>query len=128
MSGPRGIIGPRSNNFRVKNTKFYNFNFGSAAALGSCSHCSHPASTDSGARVVKFENLWFDDVTVTKRIGYGTPNKAIFMDLDGTLTGLGPNSWATPYYNHFNVPECQNSALHGGAICDNTVQVRRVVF
>jgi hypothetical protein len=112
----------------VKNTKFFNFNFGGAASLGSCSHCSHPASTDSGARVVKFEKLWFEEETVTKRIRYGTPYKAIFLDLDGTLTGLGANTWATPWANHHDVPECQNSALHGGAICDSTIQVRRVVF
>jgi len=111
VSGPRGIISPRSDSFKVQNTKFYNFNFGSAACLGSCSHCSHMASTDSGARVVTFENLWFDEETVTKRIGYGFPNKAIFYDVDGSLTGLGdelgPGSWATPWANHHNVSECQ---------------------
>jgi hypothetical protein len=30
------------------------------AALGSCSHCFHSASTDSGARTVTFSNLVFD--------------------------------------------------------------------
>lgn len=35
-----------------------------------------------------------------RKIRFGYPNKAIIEDLDGTLTGLGPNSWATPYYAH----------------------------
>lgn len=56
-ASPRGIITPRTENFVVKNVKFYNFNFNDAAALGSCSHCFHPKSTDSGGRTVKFSGL-----------------------------------------------------------------------
>lgn len=69
------------------------------AGLGSCSHCFHPASTDSGARTVTFEKLYFD-ASVTKRIRYETPYRAIFHDLDGILTGLGADTWATPYWEH----------------------------
>jgi hypothetical protein len=49
-------------------------------------------------------------------------------DLDGSLTGLGENSWATPYRAHHNLKECQYSAKHNGTICDGTIQVRRVDF
>jgi hypothetical protein len=56
-ASPYGIITPRTENFQVKNVKFFNFNFNNAAALGSCSHCFHGASTDSGARTVTFTNL-----------------------------------------------------------------------
>jgi len=94
-SSPHGIINPRKENFVVKNVKFYNFDFNNAAALGSCSHCFHPAATDQGARTVTFSNLFFDSATVPRRIRYGYPYKAIFFDTDGTLTGLGPNTWAT---------------------------------
>lgn len=51
-ASPHGIITPRTENFMIENVKFYNFNFKSAAALGTCSHCFHSASTDSGARTV----------------------------------------------------------------------------
>jgi hypothetical protein len=84
-----GLIGSRSEYFSVDGTSFYNFDFGKSAALGSCSHCSHPAATDSGARTTTFSNLYFDDSTVPRRILYGYPFMAIFLDLDGTLTGLG---------------------------------------
>lgn len=71
------------------------------AALGSCSHCFKQChnSTDSGARTVKFSNIYFDS-SVTKKIRYQFPYRAIYQDLDGTLTGLGPNTWATPGWNH----------------------------
>ena len=101
----RGIITPRYENFQVKNVNFYNFDNGVQAALGSCSHCFHPASTDSGARTVKFSGLYFD-TTVTRRIIYQYPYKDIFYDLDGTLTGLGAGTWATPYFLHNDQPEC----------------------
>jgi hypothetical protein len=55
-----GIIGPRTENFQVHNVKFYNFDIAGKAALGSCSHCFSPPSTDSGARTVTFSNLYFD--------------------------------------------------------------------
>jgi hypothetical protein len=45
-----GIIAPRSDNFTIEGAKFYNINWKEAAALGDCSHCFHPAATDSGAR------------------------------------------------------------------------------
>jgi hypothetical protein len=97
-SSPAGIITPRSENMRVMNVDFYNFNFNSAAALKSCSHCWHPASTDSGARTVRFEGLTFTDCNY--KVRYETPYRAIYHDLDGSLTGLGAGSWATPYWGH----------------------------
>jgi len=74
---PRGIISPRTEFFTVKNSKFFNFNFNDAAALGDCSHCFHPAATDSGARTTKVSGLVFDS-TVTKRIKYQYPFTGIY--------------------------------------------------
>jgi len=130
-ASPRGVITPRTENMLVKNVKFYNFNFNSAAALGSCSHCFHGAATDSGARTVTFEKLTFDDATVPRRIRYQTPFKAIYYDKDGSLTGLGPKSWATPYYAHHMQKGCsgsKNENKFDGVICDSTNQVRRLAF
>lgn len=42
--------------------------------------------------------LEFTDVD--RRVLFGFPYKAIFLDEDGSLTGLGPGTWATPYYKH----------------------------
>lgn len=130
-ASPRGVITPRTENMLVKNVKFYNFNFNKAAALGSCSHCFHGAATDSGARTVTFEGLTFDEATVPRRIRYQTPFKAIYYDRDGSLTGLGPKSWATPYFAHHMQKGCtgsKNEAKFDGVICDSTNQVRRLAF
>ena len=84
LSTPHGIITPRTENFSIEGTRFFNFdwsNFGSseelgvatdifAAALGTCSHCFHPASTDSGAREIRVSGLYFDESTVPQRIRY----------------------------------------------------------
>jgi hypothetical protein len=121
LSEPYGMIGPRTENFRVENTRFYNFDWGGAAALSSCSHCFHPAATDSGARTIRFSNLTFDS-SVKRIANYQYPWRAIFLDEDGTLTGKGPGSWATPYFAHHNVSECEhNATYYGGVFCDNTV-------
>jgi len=100
-----GLITPRTENFQVKNVRFYNFDKAGKAAIGSCSHCFHPASTDSGARTVTFSGLYFAP-SVTTKIRYQFPFKDIFYDLDGTLTGKGVQSWATPYFKHNEQPEC----------------------
>lgn len=97
---PHGIITPRTENFRIEGTKFYNYNWNDAAALGTCSHCFHAAATDSGARTIRVSDLWFDESTVTKRIFYQEPFRAIIHDLTGSLTDLGAGSWATPYWKH----------------------------
>jgi len=124
---PHGIIGPRSENFTVDGTSFFNFNIHNASALGSCSHCYHDQATDSGVRELHYKNLKFDDATVPRRIRYGYPYKAIFKDLDGSLTGLGPNTWATRDYKWLLQKECKvDREKYDGIICDSTVQLRRV--
>lgn len=60
-----GVITPRSENFSIKDTKFFDFNWSDDreyAAIGTCSHCFHGASTDSGARTVTVSGLEFDNV------------------------------------------------------------------
>jgi hypothetical protein len=101
-----GIIGPRTEGFQVHNVKFYNFDIAGKAALGSCSHCFSAPSTDSGGRMVTFSKLTFDS-SVTIKIRYQEPWREIFYDLDGSLTGLGPKTWATSYWRHNEQPECQ---------------------
>jgi hypothetical protein len=126
---PRGIIAPRTDNFLIDNVRFYNFDWGDAAAFGSCSHCFHSAATDSGARTITTRRIWYDNSTVTRMFNFGTPYRAIFYDEDGTLTGKGAGSWATSYWKHLEVAECEYDASFWGAIyCDNTVEVRRVAF
>jgi len=117
---PHGIITPRTENFVIRGVKFFNYNWNSAAALGTCSHCFHPASTDSGARTVKLSGLEFTDVT--KRIRYQDPFKQILYDEDGSLTGKGPKTWATYHYGHHDQPECtKDLAVYDGVTCDSTV-------
>ena len=116
-----GIITPRSDNFSIENTSFFNFKQTNSAALGTCSHCFHGAATDSGARTVNVSGLKFTDVP--KRIIYQEPYRAIFFDEDGSLTGASEQSWATPYWKHNDVEgPCKHKPdSHDGLICDNTV-------
>jgi len=128
VSEPYGIIGPRTENFRVDNVRFYNFDWKQTAALSTCSHCWHGKATDSGARTVRFSKLYFHD-SVKRLINYAEPWRAILLDEDGTLTGKGAGSWATPYQASMNVKECEtNHTYFGGVFCDNTAQLRRVAF
>jgi hypothetical protein len=124
-----GIITPRTDNYRVNNARFYGFDIADKAAIGSCSHCFSMPSTDSGARTVTFSNLVFRSQTVTIKIRYQEPYRDIFYDLDGSLTGRGPKSWATPYYKHNHQPECTPSLdVFDGLLCDSTITIRRLVF
>ena len=117
-----GVITPRTEGMTVENVSFYNFNFAGSAAIGDCSHCFHPAATDSGARTVRTSGLVFDAATVPQKILYQLPYRGIFLDLDGSLTGLGPNSWATPNWAHNRVTECTVSLpVHNGLICTSAV-------
>lgn len=122
------MIGPRTENFRVDGARFFNFDWNQAAALSSCSHCFHPAATDSGARTIRFSNITIDS-SVQRIANYQLPWRAIFLDEDGSITGKGAGSWATPYYPYHNHTECEyNETYYGGVFCDNTVQIRRIAF
>jgi len=137
---PRGIITPRSEWFSVKNVKFHNWNWSTAAAIGSCSHCWHGAATDSGARQVNFSGLTFTNAD--KRINYQVPWRAIYYDIDGSLTNKGEKSWATPYWLHNDWSDaCErdprqyssaarspSAAVDTGLVCTSAVQVRRVAW
>ena len=115
----KGIFTPRSDGFMVKNVRFYNFGGSDMAALASCSHCWHPASTDSDARTIRFSELKF--FNVSKKISFITPRKAIFLDLDGSLTESqsGPK-FITPYYPYNDVPECKrDDNVYDGLVCSN---------
>jgi len=113
---------------RVDNSRFFNWDWKSTAALSTCSHCWHDGETDSGGRTIRVSNLTFDS-SVKRIINYGFPYKAIFFDEDGSVTGKGPRSWATPYNKHHEHPECEKNITYlGGTVCDNRVQVRRVAF
>jgi len=117
---PRGIITPRTDNFLVQGARFYNYNWGDAAALGSCSHCFHAAATDSGARTITFRNNTLD-ATVNRTANFQYPWRAIFHDEDGSITGKGPGSWLTPHFPHHLGPGCEHKPEHGGVFCDNSV-------
>ena len=128
LGEPRGVITPRSENFTIDGLRFYNYNWNRSAALGTCSHCFHPAATDSGARTVTVKNLWFD-TSVTRRIWYQFPYHAIFHDLTGTLTNKGPDSWAMGYVRSNSWPECTvDFAVYDGHVCDSSHKVRRLAF
>ena len=58
----RGIITPRGDGLVIDNVRFFNFDAPKTSAFGSCSHCWHSASTDSGARTVRFSKLSFTNV------------------------------------------------------------------
>ena len=64
----RGLITPRNEGFLVQNVQFYGYGSPGTASIGQCSHCFHPASTDSGARTVRFKGLLFDTDSANNKI------------------------------------------------------------
>ena len=127
-ANPHGIITPRTDRWWVKNVRFYNFDFGTAAAFGSCSHCFSPPSTDTDARTVKFEGISYDEATVPVKVRYQFPYRAIFYDVDGSLTGRGAGAWATSDWTHNRAwaDDCELVDEYGGLLCHPGVTVRRL--
>jgi len=126
-SSVKGFIGPKTEFFGMTNVAFHNFDFGSSGALSTCSHCFHHASSRSGGLTYTTSGLSFTNCN--KRIWYQEPFREIIHDLDGSLTGLGADSWAVFAQPHLYQPECQGALeTHDGVICDSRVQVRRISF
>jgi|Transcript_33614 hypothetical protein len=106
-ASPVGVRTPRTENFNMSGVKFYNYNWNKAAGMHTCSHCWHDNNTDSGARTITVDKLYFDEATVKKRVSYTTPFRTIFFDKSGGLTGKGPNTWFLPYFKHLLVSQCE---------------------
>jgi len=122
-----GFIGPKTEYFSMSGVSFFNYNFMDSGALGTCSHCFHPSNSVSGGLTYTVSNLTF--VNCDKRIKYQVPFREIIHDLDGSLTGLGSESWAVFAQPHLFQPECSHEPeTHDGMICDGTIQIRKIAF
>ena len=118
---------PQSDLFFVTGCRFYNFNDGNAA-LSECFRCGSCVILDSGTRETRFSDIHMDD-TVTKVISWGNHNKGYFKDLDGTLTGRGPNSFVTSYAKHNDWPECDGfEDRFSGIVCPAPMVIKRIAF
>ena len=100
------------------------------AALGACSHCFKEPATESACRTTNFENIYLDPATVTRKVRHWFPFKAIFYDIDGSLTGLEPGSWAITRQHDHNLweNECWEDDSYDGYLCVHTVTVRRLLI
>jgi hypothetical protein len=126
-----GIIVPRADRFLVDGVKFFNFGQTGYSLFSSCSRCEiSSASTDSDGRTAYFKNIKTDG-TEKNVIKWAQPRRAIFRDLDGSLSGTpGTPSWITAYYPHNLVSECKRDSIKfdDSTICQGNIQIRRVAF
>ena len=122
-----GLITPRTDFLLVNNVSFYNFSLQyNMIALQSCSDCDRSPIT--GGKTTKFSNLSFSNVY--RKILWNSPQKEIYVDLDGTLSGK--KGMLTPYYAHLNgIAECisLDPSIYGNSIfCNESVEIRSLMF
>jgi len=127
---PNGIITSRHENFAVDGAHFYNYNWNKAAAFGTCSHCIIIPTRDDGARQHNTSSLYIDPATVTLKIVWTVPYKAIFYDKDGTLSGKGLPMWITKYFKHHEWDSCERDTVNydDAMVCDRTHPIRRITW
>jgi hypothetical protein len=104
-------------------------NYGNVGALAGCNDCESDQFMRQGGYTYRWKNLVFENTNV--RTKWVAPFKDIFQDLDGSLTGVGPNSTVLPYWAFNNWPECPRDAVGTfayGTVCNSSVAVRRVVI
>jgi len=145
-----GAMGPRSENWVVRDTSFYGFSHGvsidngggevwpevPSSAFGFCSHCTMHNTRSSGAHEYKVSGIYLhDDVDIVVR--WQIPYNGIIKDEDGSVTGLGPNSWLAGSNTLRHIPECEGGLTrYGGSRfgqdyafgvrCDSSVEIRKV--
>lgn len=69
-------------------------------------------------------------VNSSTRVGWSSPFKDIFLDLDGSLTGF-VNGTVLPFWGWNNWTECPRDSTGRysfGSVCRPAVQVRRIVI
>mmetsp|Transcript_28781 Transcript_28781/g.25949 ORF Transcript_28781/g.25949 Transcript_28781/m.25949 type:complete len:495 (-) Transcript_28781:2490-3974(-) len=127
----RGIILPGRDNLYVEDVKFINFEEPEFAIFETCSHCEHPAATDSGARTSFVQGLSYSSVTSPK-LRYNNPYRAIVVDQDGSLLEDGSDgAYITKAMPHL-MDTCTHNSLSEDDFDDSVFCVdeilRRIVF
>jgi len=121
------LFAPNQEFFLVDGAEFVNFtvNGQSTSAITQCFDCCGYRSRQ-GAYTTRFNRLSFSAAEV--RTSYACPQKQIFFDLDGSLTGQGPATTVTAYHAFNEWEECprQNETFSNGLVCNSSVRVRKL--
>lgn len=129
--GKVGLWMPQNERFFGAKLTFVNY--GQTGAIAGCADCDDPAFMKQGGYTYRLTGLRFVQSPV--RVRWTVPYKSIMHDLDGSLTGRGPRTWALPYYKFNQHAACrempEGSSLGGGQAgmsCDSSVGVRRLLL
>ena len=126
------LFAPNQEFFLVDGAEFTDYEDGSA--ITQCFDCCGYRSRQ-GAYTTRFANLFFDNSA--RRTSYVCPEKQIFMDLDGSLTGdkakgvAGDAGASVVAYHAFNEwDECPRAdkKFSKGLVCSSKVRVRKLAI
>ncbi len=124
------IIVPYEEGLIIKNVTFINFD-----SSKEVSHCLRVTDivcisgpNNGGFRVI---TQMFTFINSPNRVSIRWLHEFIFSDMDGSLTGLGPNSTMVPYMDYLLWDHCQNASYFSpdskidAAICDGNISFHR---
>eukprot|EP00898_Chlorokybus_atmophyticus_P004648 jgi/Chlat1/5184/Chrsp33S05041 len=110
-----GFVAARRDNYLVESSIVRDFDLDYMAAFGSCSACVFVAVRDQDVRLTHFSDM---TVINSNMVEWGYPFKAVFHDMDGTLSGTGVETYITPLWNHLSIPGvCVPSTPWKGLFC-----------
>jgi hypothetical protein len=117
------FVGPRKENYTVANATVVNFDRAMMSAFGACSHCSFLTTQDQGARTTRFVATRYENAPLLS--SWSFPWRAIFFDADGSQTGAGQPSFASPYHSHTHIPGvCEPAARWSHGVTCNASDAR----
>ena len=87
------LVTGSSNNQVVQDTVFVGFNTSDTRAIATSDHCNFFNSDNNDVKTVHFKNITFVDTN--KFVSWQIPQKTIFRDVDGSLTGQRPGTSLT---------------------------------
>ena len=138
-----GITLPQTSGLLIKDTRFYNFKHGNVFNL--CTSCRLEKKRKAGGAQISWENVQFKNISVNLfSFSDADYDKDIERDIDGSLlkvmmdgidsskqSQFANGGWMTAWFPHLDIPECvkQEDPLicnEPCAICDNTINLRRV--
>ena len=120
-----GVKTPHSRFLSVINTTFVNFNRTKCSALSACSHCK---SLDGGFET-RFSGIQYRNSP--NRIKFAWEHEAVFVDMDGTLSGTGQPGTIVPSSGLYDPRVCTSysnvlSDSFPAALCDASAHFVRM--
>lgn len=135
LNSSKGIIAPRTSNWKMSNIRFHNF-AANQTTFQTCSKCDNIKLYSNTAQEYLVQNISYSNVNGSY-LYMGVQKREIIHDLDGSFSGFGlgvglPGTVVWGFRHLLDQPACSNATVparwDNALYCNSSLTLRRIMF